>query len=625
MGFAQPPTRFYLVSQTLFELEYRSTLPNVLREIYYPNNPNPYTMQLPYLSFLQQISWGRLLPYPDAQATIDVRTRMCHSAVNALITQDCAGVTGADNCTNIVGHLLVNHRPGDRCHSGGGNGCRWYDPPSRFGDSYHRSWTTGTLTLTFNWSDTPATSRIQTPRSSAIVEGNQIKLIPDNSNNLWLGAGSETYQGLILMRKRTFLDGMKSLDPLGFPEIGENELVFEESNNRVSLRTACSAWFLATPPESFLLRIPIPGGGESVLSDLVEWYAWRIRWLSRIPFYYQNDSILGYGYDHLSSYNQEDPDNYRPRGNIFISQRATYSAGTLPDYNPNLTTNWLGSQQMEMRFRPNPNSTQGETVIGRARFEVFFPATGTRHPGTLSDPYTGQRAPNWFYYYWRVVGSPNDVHFTTHSPYPDNDTIGGWYDSANRQIYIRNKEGNYVEGTLHLFRIGTARCNNQPRVLIVSADTLQVRGIHAFLRTLYHERGHQWTYLNHFRSRSGAFFPIVTQSGGFRDQDGDSLDDEWEAMNGLCPHSKDTTGLFDDPPYDELGGDPEVVVEIYAYRHLLQNQSLWRHDWSDKGLQKGNPLERFPSFPWTYTSTRRNNSAYNDLLTDMPCPFGNCP
>jgi hypothetical protein len=84
-----------------------------------------------------------------------------------------------------------------------------------------------------------------------------------------------------------------------------------------------------------------------------------------------------------------------------------------------------------------------------------------------------------------------------------------------------------------------------------------------------------------------------------RDRDNDWLDDEWEELNGLCPYDKDTTGVFsNDPIYAQIGGDQEVVAEIYAYRYLMATESspqqqiwLWRHDWSDKGLQFGNPVE----------------------------------
>ncbi len=632
--YSTSPVRFNLIGRTRFELKYRNTLPTALQSIYYPNQPN-VQVQLPYLAFVQQVSYGRLaLSSGNWTVNIDVRTRLCHSATDATISPNCAGITGQEGCADLVGQLQVarnSSNPGANCGSGA---CWWFDPPARYyGENYHRSWRAGTLSLTFNWNDTEGTGNLQTSPSGGAVEGVQVSLSPTPNDYFRLSGTSEVFKGLIVMRKRAFWDGSKSLDPLGFPELGENELVFRETPTGVTLETAASAWFLASPPESFLLRIPNPDGSATVISDVVEWYAWRLFWRSRISFQWYG---FGYGYDHLQAFNPDhDHSGQRMRGNIFIWARARYSAPLLPDYNPNSSTNLLGSQVMEMVFRERSGSPT--VVVGRARYEVFFPAKGTRHPGNNTDPYTGQRAPNWFYYYWRVVGSPNDVFFTTYNPYQDMgaDPLG-YYDPATNRIFIRNKKENYEETSIRLFRVGVSQCNNQSMQLIVSAnDTLKARGIHAFLTTLYHERGHQWAYNTQFRSCQipNAFFPIAGSRGRSRDQDlshsndptytiGDGLDDEWELLNGLCPYSKDTTGLFGYSPYDRLGGDAEVVAEIHAYRHLLQARGLWRHDWSDKGLQFDNPLERFPSFPWTYNSTNGNTPAHSDLLTDLPRPYG---
>jgi len=618
-GFTYSPStaRFNLVGQTRFELGYKNTLPTALRDIYYPDDPPPnYTLEFPYLAFLQQIStWALGLPPQNWTVNIDLRTRLCHQAVDATISPNCAGITGQEGCSNIVGHLQVardSSNPGTNCSIGI---CYWFDPPARYyGENYHRSWQTGRLALTFDWQDEADSRRnTPTPASGCTVEGIRVSLSP-SAYPSYLYAHSEVYKGVILMRQRTFLDGSQSLDPLGFPELGENELVFKEGNLGVTLETMVSAWFVGEPPTAFLLRIPNPDGSETILADIVEWYASRLSWRSRIPFSFSN---WRYGYDHLGG----------QRGNIFIWEKGLYFASLLPDYDPRSSTNRLGSQVMEMVFRPSQNSPS--VVVGRARYEVFFPATGTRHPSTLTDPYTGQRVPNWFYYYWRVVGRPNDVFFTTYNPYSDIPEADpdGYYDPATNRIFIRNKAENYTEESLLLFQMGVNECNHQLMPMIVYADRLRVRGIQAFLQTLYHERGHQWTYTTYFRSCQipNASFTIAGLRGRSRDQDGDSLDDEWEALNKLCPYAKDTTGLFSDHPvYGALGGDAEVVAEIYAYTHLLQVQNIWRHDWSDKGLQKGNPLERFPSFPWTYDSTGRNTPANSNLLklTDIPRPYG---
>jgi hypothetical protein len=99
---------------------------------------------------------------------------------------------------------------------------------------------------------------------------------------------------------------------------------------------------------------------------------------------------------------------------------------------------------------------------------------------------------------------------------------------------------------------------------------------------------------------------------------------------GLCPYDKDTTGVFSSIPiYAQIGGDRGVVAEIYAYRYLMATESstqprlwLWRHDWSDKGLQFGNPVERFSAFPWKYESTGGRFPRDTGLLTSLPRPLG---
>jgi hypothetical protein len=130
----------------------------------------------------------------------------------------------------------------------------------------------------------------------------------------------------------------------------------------------------------------------------------------------------------------------------------------------------------------------------------------------------------------------------------------------------------------------------------------------------------------------GAIFPIVPRQDASnldRDRDNDRLDDEWEELNGLCPFKKDTTGEFSKGVYARIGGDQEVIAEIYAYRYLMATENnqqwqlwLWRHDWSDIGLQFGNPVERFPAFPWRYESTGRRFPRDTGLLTLMPRPNG---
>jgi hypothetical protein len=653
-GFSQNPSRFYLVGRTLFELQYRNKLPEASLEIlrdFYGWNQQPYPVQMNYLSFLIQRSHARLaLNQGNWTVSVDMQTRLCHDDQNASLGEGCSGVVGNQNCADILGQLLINRtssNPGANCSSGA---CYWFDPVSRFGDVYHRSWRAGTVSLNFDRENNDGGNNrrlatVRTSPSGASVECNRIQLTPDNDNMVRLFASSETYKGLIIMRRRAFPDGTRSLDPLGIPELGENELVFRETPSGVQLKTALSAWMLADPPESFLLRIPLGGGGELVLADQVEWFASRLFWRTpNVPFQF---SWNRYGYvPSITQRTVQAEGETVSLGKIFIWNFAEYNAQQLPDYNPAINTNVFGKQVAEMLFRPASNAPL--TVVGRANYEVFFPAVGTRHPSDVRDVYTGNRAPNWFYYYMRVAshfwrqigeaagaplsGAPAIVSFTTYNPYND-DGVAAYYSSDLDRVFIRNSSANYQERTIELFKIGVGECNGQPVVQIVSADQLQVRGIHAFLSVLYHELGHRWMHTNSFVScQTGAIFPIMSSqhpSNLDRDRDNDGLDDEWEEMNGLCPFDKDTTGRFFEGIYAETGGDKEVVAEIYAYRYLMATESstqprlwLWRHDWSDKGLQFGNPAERFSAFPWKYASTGTRFPRDTGLLTSLPRPLG---
>lgn len=614
-GFSQNPSRFNLVGRTLFELKYRSDLPVASREILRDLYSWQQQLRLEYLSFLAQRSYARLaLNQGNWAVSVDLLTRLCHNDTGATLEQDCSGVAGDDNCADIGGRLQINRNsasPGADCSTGA---CYWYDPASRYGDVYHRSWRAGTLTLNFDWSDNRQTGTVQTPASGGSVECNRIQLTPDNNNWVRLSASSETYKGLILMRRRAFPDRMKSLDPLGFPELGDNELVFTENAAGVQLKTAMSAWVIAEPQESFLLRIPTGDGGEIVISDMVEWFAYRIYWRTGFPF---RISWNRYGYVHdLANRVPEGIDPPVSLGKIFIWNFADYSAQQLPDYNPGQSSNLLGAHEMKMEFRPTANSLF--TVIGRARYEVFFPATGNRcPPGAVSEP-EGLTIPNWFFYYWRAVGSPAVV-FTNQAPA----YVRGFYEPGLPYVYVCDHSQNYTTTSFPLFAIRPGECpENIQHPVVTEVDTLTVHGIHAFAHVVFHEFGHKWSYTTLWQG-----VPIAGSPGRNGDSDIDGLLDAWEAVNGLCPHRPHTTDAY--PQYDEAS-DAEVLAGVIAYGMLFTSErcwdqrtgqwrwcenALWRHDWSNLGVQYGDPVERFGAFPWKYSSSGKNYSNHPDLLT----------
>jgi hypothetical protein len=189
---------------------------------------------------------------------------------------------------------------------------------------------------------------------------------------------------------------------------------------------------------------------------------------------------------------------------------------------------------------------------------------------------------------------------------------------------------NYIKSNIPLFAIRTGQCpEGVSRPVVTRVDTLEVRGIHAFARTVYHEFGHKWSYETYWGNAT-----IGGARGRAGDNDegaGDGLLDAWEEAHGLCPYRIHTTDAY--PSYVErrLPSDPEVLADVIAYGNLLNAEmyydqqtrlwrwrpdGLWRRDWSDKGLQRGNPIERFGAFPWKYASTSGNSSTYSDLLIE---------
>jgi hypothetical protein len=618
VAFLEYPASFNLVGRTLFELRYRNRLPEASREIlrdFYGWSQPRHRVQMNYLSFLVQRSQAWVaFQTGNSAVSVDMQTRLCHTAQNASLGDSCTRVVGNENCSDILGRLQINHNNPAHDQS-------WYDP-SRF--DYHRSWTAGAVTLDFDWGDGRGTAQIRTPPSGASVECNRIQLT-ENGIHGRLRASSTSYKGLILMRRRAFPDGTRSLDPLGIPELGENELVFRETPSGVQLKTALSAWMLADPPESFLLRIPLGGGGELVLADQVGWFANRLFWRTpNVPFQF---SWNWYGYaPSITERTVQAEGETVSLGKIFIWNFAEYNAQRLPDYNPAINTNVFSKQVAEMLFRPASNAPL--TVVGRANYEVFFPVLGTRCPQVAPREPAGLTVPNWFHYYWRAMGSPNNVVFTNHGP----ENAQGFYVTGQPHVYILDRVANYVSDSIPLFALRQGECpSGVPQQQVVSrVDTLNIYGIHAFAHTVYHEFGHKWSYETTWQFAPGAYDRILSPAVG-PDGDRDGLLDAWESSHGLCPYRRHTTDAYTHIG-DENGGkpgDPEVVADVIAYGQLLNaeierdprtGQATWRsdglrrHDWSNLGLQFGDLTKRFVAYPWKYSSSGRNISNHSDLM-----------
>ena len=560
-----------------------------------------------YASFIEQWQQAQILlpdtwqqdPFPDRwqwNLDISVRSTACHQF--------------STGCNDVSVDLTGNFR--------GSYNTYLYAPRDSAGSpTVARSVRQGTLLFRFSHQRTQEHVTIQNRYGNAsAARGTISDNYPQGFAELLTDVNYNT--GVILMNKLRFLQ--QSIDPLGVPELGENEFVFSETGNLARLEIPVGCLVLYSPP-GFLY---------GPFWDGLRWYARRIAVESTFGFTHLAEPVWGYA---------------NSTRELFIAFRASgsngllYQSASLPEWNQ------YGRHAIRMRLTPRSFADNFSPFeMGEAYFEIFFPATGARHPGNDTDYHTGQRAPNWFHYYWRtilnnwnrigLVGTPNNVFFTSR-----NDSVRGYYVPATNSVFITSNPSNYTStDSQELFRMVIGECGQAQMPLITFADGLTLRGIHAFMHVLYHEKGHEWAFTTRFRSCDNQNLPIAGDWGRPRDLDpphpldptqmvGDSLDDEWEVLNGLCPLNKDTTGAYSFGSYIRLGGDGEVVAEVYAYRHLLRTETvpyseLWRLDWSDQGLQYGNPLWRFRSFPWTYESTGTNRPLHSDLLTNFPRPNG---
>ncbi len=596
-------TQFYLTYRNYFPTEILSFYPDIQEQ-------HPQIQQgrasYPFLKFAIQRNLARMALYQSEwNANFNQLTRVWFDSVKPSLEGDCSSVQVPSDAppptiTSEFARSATNQNRQDGV-----------------ADSFTISWMqSGGFAWSVETAHLPMASTPNRLRGVALssintaVELNQVSLTGAHNLAVW----SSVATGLLSMCRfpgnDPFQPGLPiqgRLDPLGFPELGENELVFSETASGVDLNAIVGIQVVAEPRQLFDNNSTLWPNTLTILrSNLFN----RLTWHSTFPF---GSGNIWSAWDY---YNPESSEY----GRFFVGRTLRFSQPLLPDYNPNASFNWFGRHQAEVRVPESPNSTQGVS-LGVARFEVFFNALGNRNPAFATN-----RVPNWFYYYWKIFGAPNDVRYTNTNPCGLFNRAG-CYQPSTDTIYISNSPRNYLTRTSPLFAVTDNRCGNQTLPLISYADSINLYAIHAFLWILFHERGHQWTYKTYFRDASGIRRTIATVRGGSFDRDGDGVDDAWEIMNGLCPSTPHTTTAYDlnDPIFQRYGTDSEVIADVYAYSHLLELRDVWMHDWSSLGLQKGNLTERFglSSFPWKYGSTGTSQPPQGVLyVTSFPCPRG---
>jgi len=388
---------------------------------------------------------------------------------------------------------------------------------------------------------------------------------------------------------RTGVVVLSGVDPLGIPEVGDNEFVWSEGE----------------PPWLWIPALARVVTGFTPENHTMQWLAEKIDWnvspsLPSTGLYvrmYPNGSENTF----IFPRNRFEDANYEePRFRYFL-------IFDMPEFLPATIGGGFGKRQLIMTFNGQP--------VHAANIEIFFPATATNHPFLFGDEGSGNppdegdyfvfgrplwaaKSPNWFYYYWIVAyWGRTDIRLAVNVP-------GGWYEPGKPYVYVGNDA--YLTYQMRLFHIeNRSDVLGIIKPLITFVDILTIKGIHNFIYVVEHELAHK----RHYETGIYPADPSV-------DSDGDGLNDYWEEGHFLDPNSHDTTDAYNRFG-DTTPGDLQCIADIEAYGKLLQKKELWREDWADTGLQKGSPPPP-DKFPWEYSSTNKNYSKYNDLLIEIP-------
>ncbi len=344
------------------------------------------------------------------------------------------------------------------------------------------------------------------------------------------------------------------IDPLGVPEVGDNEYVFHPILNQ-----------LIIPAGARICAGFIPSDG--LLQWLAEKFSWELSPSLPVP---NPEYSLPNGYEGSLIFPRTlDIYGTQWRGLVF------WTGQYLP-----ATNGGFGRRQVIMKFDGN--------FVHAANVEIFFPATAYNHPffgdtGTGNPPDEGWQfigntavfvitSPNWFYYYW-MAAYFNDFRIR----YADSDY--SFYYNGDRYVHIGNDVINgHIEAADGIRRWETY-IPEQPYNETCPVVAYQVYGIDAYVRAVAHELEHKRIYDDYHALIEQAAQDGVTLDDPNDDYDGDDLPNFVEEQVGTNPERRSTIGLFDD---DEL-------LANLAEHNVFGDRDA---DWSDRGLNKGAPRQR---------------------------------
>jgi hypothetical protein len=238
--------------------------------------------------------------------------------------------------------------------------------------------------------------------------------------------------------------------------------------------------------------------------------------------------------------------------------------------------------------RKGVTMTFGGGNVHTTNVEVFYPATGKRHPDT-TPPFGfwfveggsfSVKVPNWFYYYWQAHGDDTTIEYTLRDK--------SFYRPGGQYVYIADDVINgHWDGVDGRGRRWETYIPDEPYTPTCRIVAYQSYGIDAFERAVAHERRHKEIYESYHAMIEQAEQDGETLTDPNDDIDNDGLPNWVEWMWGTDPDEFNTTGfgVFSD------GGDNELLANL-AEQGVLGTKA---NDWSDLGLNKGTPRERILS------------------------------
>lgn len=212
--------------------------------------------------------------------------------------------------------------------------------------------------------------------------------------------------------------------------------------------------------------------------------------------------------------------------------------------------------------------------VHAANIEIFFPATGIRHPpgGPEGWAFWGDVAvfpittPNWFYYYWKAHPDPIVRYGVRWSLMGKN--TSSFYIPGHQYVHLSDDvwEGT-VEGERGCWTTWYITSSN-------IVDFEHVRAIDAFVRAVAHEKMHKILWEE-------------SQQSGWVDTDGDGVSDTREQAVGFDPTDENTFDLSpeDMPKPEHYSFDEELYCSLQEYGKLGDKTKDWA---DDHGLNYGN-------------------------------------